>query len=318
MNLGKIPNSILKRSVLKLIKNGRKEVISGPGIGMDCGIIEGKENSNIAIATSDNMYGVYRVVNNLSASGAECAVVTNNIIMPNEYDEQNLKVIIGGIQEQCTYLNVQIIGGHTEISNAVIRPIVSITGVGYIDKDISISSKNVKPNQDVIMTKWIGIEGTRIIAELKREEILKIYTPEFLDQAVGQMCEMSIVKESKIAVEYGVTAMHDVAEGGIFGALWDMAEAGKVGLEIDFKKIKVKQEIIEICELFDKNPYEIDSSGCLLMTYENGYDIVKTLKENGISATIIGRTTDTNDKIIYNNGEKRFLDTPKQDEIYHI
>ena len=318
MNSGKISNSILKRSVLKLIKHGKKEVISGPGIGMDCGIIEGKEKHNIALATSDNKYGIYRVVNNLSACGAESVAVMCNVIMPNDFEEQNLKSVVYGIQEQCSNLNVQIIGGHTEASDAVTRPVVSITGVGYAEKNISISSKNVKPNQDIIMTKWIGIEGTRIISELKREEILKIYTSEFLDRAIGDISEMSVVKESKIAMENGITAMHDVSEGGIFGALWDMAEAGKVGLEIDFKKINVKQEIIEICELFDKNPYEIASSGCLLMTYENGYDIVKTLKENGISATIIGRTTDTNDKIIYNNGEKRFLDTPKQDEIYHI
>jgi len=318
MSAGKISNSILKRSVLKLIKNGRKEVISGPGIGMDCGIIEGKENQNIALATSDNTYGVYRVVNNLSASGAKSAVVLNNIVLPNDFDEKDLKLVVYRIQEQCSDLNVQIIGGHTEVSDAVIRPVVSITGVGYVEKNISISSKNVKPNQDVIMTKWIGIEGIRIISEMKREEILKSYTADFLNKAIGEIGEMSIVKESKIAMENGVTAMHDVAEGGIFGALWDMAEAGKVGLEIDFKKIKVKQEIIEICELFDKNPYEIASSGCLLMTYDNGYDIVKALKENGISATIIGRTTDTNDKIIYNEGEKRYLETPKRDEIYTI
>ena len=318
MNTGKISNSILKRSVLKLIKHGRKEVVSGPGIGMDCGIIEGKENNNIALATSDNMYGVYRVVNNLSASGAESVAVMSNIIIPNDFEEKNLKLVVYGIQEQCSDLNVQIIGGHTEVSDAVTRPVVSITGVGYVEKNISISSKNVKPNQDVIMTKWIGIEGTRLIAELKREEILKIYSADFLNQAIGKTSEMSVVEEAKIAMQNGITAMHDVSEGGIFGALWDMAEAGKVGLEIDFKKINVKQEIIEICELFDKNPYEITSSGCLLMTYDNGYDIVKALKENGISATIIGRTTDTNDKIIYNEGEKRYLETPKRDEIYTI
>jgi len=318
MNSGKISNVILKRSVLKLIKNGRKEVISGPGIGLDCGIIEGKVNCNIALATSDNKYGVYRVVNNLCAVGAESVAVVCNIIMPNDFDEKILKLVVHGIQEQCSILNVQIIGGHTEVSDAVIRPLVSITGVGYIEKNISISSKNVKPNQDVIMTKWIGIEGTRIISELKSEEILKIFTTELLETAIGEISEMSVVKESKIAIDNGVTAIHDVAEGGIFGALWDMAEAGKVGLEIDFKKICVKQEIIEICELFDKNPYEIASSGCLLMTYENGYDIVKILKENGISATIIGRTTDSNDKIICNQGERRFLEPPKRDEIYTI
>ena len=318
MNSGKISNVILKRSVLKLIKNGRKEVICGPGIGLDCGIIDGKVNCNIALATSDSKYSVYRVVNNLSACGAECVAVVCNIIMPNVFEENALKLIVYEIQEQCSILNVQIIGGHTEVSDAVIRPVVSITGVGYVGKNISISSKNVKPNQDVIMTKWIGIEGTRIISELKREEILKIYTAEFLDRAIGEIGEMSVAKEAKIAIENGVTAMHDVSEGGIFGALWDMAEAGKVGLEIDFKKINVKQEIIEICEIFDKNPYEIASSGCLLMTYENGYDIVKILKENGIRATIIGRTTQTNDRIIYNEGEKRFLEKPKQDEIYSL
>jgi len=318
MNSGKISNSILKRSVLKLIKHGRKEVISGPGIGMDCSIIEGKENYNIALATSNNKYGVYHVVNNLSASGAESVALMSNIIMPNDFDENILKLVVYGIQEQCSSLKVQIIGGHTEVSEVVTRTVVSITGVGYVEKNIAISSKNVKPNQDVIMTKWIGIEGARIISELKREEILKIYSTEFLKLAIGEIDEMSVVKEAKIAMENGVTAMHDVSEGGIFGALWDMAEAGKVGLEIDFKKINVKQEIIEICELFDKNPYEIASSGCLLMTYENGYDIVKTLKKNGIIATIIGRTTDTNDKIIYNEDEKRFLDKPKCDEIYTL
>lgn len=318
MNSGKISNSILKRSVLKLIKNGRQEVISGPGIGMDCGIIEGKDNCNIALATSDNAFGVYRVVNNLSASGAESVAVMNNIIMPNDFDENILKSVVHRIQEQCSNLNVQILGGHTEVSDSVINPIISITGVGYVAKNRSISSKNVKPNQDVIMTKWIGIEGIRIISELKRDEILKYYSEDFLNKANGDVSDMSVVNETKIAMESGVIAMHDVSEGGIFGALWDMAEAGKVGLEIDFKKIKVKQEIIEICELFDKNPYEMASSGCLLMTYKNGYDIVKLLKENGISSTIIGRTTDGNDKIIYNEEEKRFLEPPKRDEIYTI
>lgn len=318
MNSGKVSNSILKRSVLKLIKNGRKEVISGPGIGMDCGIIAGKDNCNIALATSDNTFGVYRVVNNLSASGAESIAVMDNIIMPNDFDEKILKSVVRRLQEQCSNLNVQILGGHTQVSDSVIRPVISLTGVGYAAKNRLISSKNVEPNQDVIMTKWIGIEGIRIISELKREEILKFYTEDFLYKAIGDMSDMSIVNEAKIAMENGVVAMHDVSEGGIFGALWDMSEAGKVGLEIDFKKIKVKQEIIEICELFDKNPYEMASSGCLLMTFKNGYDIVKILKENGISSTIIGRTTDSNDKIIFNEDEKRFLEPPKRDEIYTI
>lgn len=318
MKSGKVSNSILKRSVLKLINNKSKGILAGPGIGIDCGVVEGKENSNVAIATSNAKYGVYRVVNNLSAAGAEGIAITDTIIMPNDFDEKVLKSIVRDVQEYCRNLNIGIVSGHTQVSEAVVKPVISLTGIGYIPKEIEISPKNIRPNQDIILTKWIGIEGTRIIYDNKKDDILEVYTEAFLEQAVGDLSELSVVKEARIAMEFGVNYMHDVAEGGIFGALWDMAEAGNVGLNINFKKIPVKQEIIELCELFDKNPYELASSGCLLITHENGSDLVQVLKDNGISAVVIGKTTDGNDKIIYNEDEKRFLEPPKRDEIYTI
>lgn len=318
MNSGKVSNSILKRSVLKLIKKSSEEVLCGPGLGVDCGVIKGRERSNVVLAISDAQYGVYRVTNNLAAVGAESVAIMSNIIMPEAFDEKELKTLITKMQKECSELKIQIAGVHTAVSNEVTKAIVSVTGMGYSQMDNSISSKNVKPNQDIIMTKWIGIEGTRIISELKRDEILKVYTDSFLEKAVGDISEMSVIKEAKIAAENGITAMHTVSEGGIFGALWDMAEAGKVGLDVDFKKISVKQEIIEVCELFDKNPYELASSGCLLMTSQQGCDIVKILENNDIRATIIGRTTVGNDRLIHNEDEIRYLDSPKRDEIYTI
>lgn len=318
MNAGKVSNSILKRSVLKLIKKSSKDILSGPGIGSDSAIIRGRDNADIALAVSDARYGVYRVANNLAAAGAESVAIMSNIIMPVDFDEKVLKSLVRDIQEQCSELDVELAGGHTEVSDAVLRPVVSISGMGFSQKNNIISSKNVKPDQDIIMTKWIGIEGTRIISEKKRDEILKVYTELFLEKAVGDKAELSVSKEAKIAADNGVISMHDVAEGGIFGALWDMAEAGKVGLDIDFKKIRVKQEIIEVCELFDRNPYEMASSGSLLMTSENGREIVKLLESNGISATIIGRTTSGNDRVLRNEDEIRYLDPPKRDEIYSI
>lgn len=316
MNTGKVSNSILKRSVLKLIKKNRKEVICGASIGADSAIIHMPEGCNAALSSSNARYGIYRITNNLAAVNARSVAVMANIILPEESEESTLKAVVRELQEQCTNLNVQISGGHTEVSKSVSKPLVSLTGIGYSDSTCSVLSKNIRPCQDIIMTKWIGIEGTRIIAELKKEEILKVYTESFLEKAVGNELDMSVAKEAFLAAENGVTAMHDIAEGGVFGALWDFAEAGRVGLTIDFRKIPVKQEIIEICEIFDINPYEMASSGALLMTSDDGYDIVKLLKENGINAAVIGRTTAGNDRIIINEDETRYLDPPKRDEIH--
>ena len=116
----------------------------------------------------------------------------------------------------------------------------------------------------------------------------------------------------------GVAAMHDVTEGGIFGALWEMAEASGVGLDIDLKKIPIRQETVEICEYFDINPYELISSGCMLMAAPDGNGLVMALERAGIPATIIGKATEGNDRIIRSGEEKRFLEPPKTDQLYQV
>ena len=129
---------------------------------------------------------------------------------------------------------------------------------------------------------------------------------------------LSVLPEAMIAREHAVAAMHDVTEGGIFGALWEMAEASGVGLEIDLKKIPVRQETIELCEFFDVNPYELISSGCMLMAAADGNTIVRELEKAGIHAVVAGKATAGNDRILYADKECRFLEPPKADELYKI
>jgi hydrogenase expression/formation protein HypE len=105
-------------------------------------------------------------------------------------------------------------------------------------------------------------------------------------------------------------------EGGIFGALWDMCEYGHMGLDVDIRSIPVRQEIIEICELLNINPYELESMGCLLMTADNDCDIINILNSHDIKASVIGHLTKGNQRILRNRDEERFLDIPKQDELY--
>ncbi|MBQ8598147.1 MAG: hydrogenase maturation factor, partial [Lachnospiraceae bacterium] len=127
-----------------------------------------------------------------------------------------------------------------------------------------------------------------------------------------------VLPEAALADESDVYMMHDMRNGGIFAALWEISQRIGVGLTIDLKKIPIKQETIEICEFYELNPYVLLSGGGLIMLTENGKALVKKLEENGISAAVIGSTNSSNDKIVMNEEETRYLEPPVPDEIYKV
>ena len=126
------------------------------------------------------------------------------------------------------------------------------------------------------------------------------------------------VPEAKIAKEWGVSAMHDITEGGVFGALWEMGSGSNVGLDIDLKKIPIRQETVEVCELLGLNPYILMSSGSMMIATDDGYGLVRKLNQAGIEASVIGKATDKNERILRNGEETRYMDKPQSDELYKI
>ena len=220
------------------------------------------------------------------------------------------------LEEAAAAVSFQIMCGHTEITRVVNQPLVTVCGVGKVKKNGLISTGGAKPGMDIIATKWIGLEGTAIIANEKEEELCTHFSRHFVEQAKALDRYLTVMPEAATAENSGVGAMHDVTEGGIFGALWEMAEASGVGLEIDLKKIPLKQETVEICEFFGINPYELISSGSMLMAAEDGNGLVMELEKAGIPAVVIGKATDSNDRVLLNEEERRFLEPPKTDELY--
>lgn len=324
MKIGKVPETVLKRSILKQVHNRRDEVIVGPGIGEDCAVLQLKEEETFIISTDPitgtkedvGKLAVHITANDIASSGGELIGVMVTALLPPRTREAHIKQIMSNIEAECAKLNMQVLGGHTEITDAVNRPVLTVTGVGKGRKDKLFTEKNIKPNQDVVVSKWIGLEGTSILAKEKEEELLTRYPKHLIETAKGFDDYLSIVKEAATAVKSGVSAMHDVTEGGIFGALWEMAEGAGVGLKIDLKKIPLKQETVEICEFFRISPYELISSGSLLMITDKGHDLVAALEEEGIHAAVIGKTTDNNDRVVISGEESRFLEPPKTDELY--
>ncbi len=345
MRTGKISESILKRSVLRQIENHKEEVIKGAGVGEDCAFLswsgcpsgQAAGGGKIAVSTQaitlpvkNPVYlAVTAAANNLAASGAVPTAVFLSLILPKGAEEALLKELMGQAETCSRERDIQIAGGHTEVSASVTAPVVTATVLGTVS-EIAPFTENPSAggraefpaggpdHMDIVVSKWIGLEGTSIIAGEREEDLSGRYPPGIICRAKDAGGYLSVASEAAIALKSGVYTMHDVRNGGIFGALWEVSRKIGVGLCVDLKKIPVKQETIEVCEFFDLNPYQLLSGGALLMVTADGRGLVKALEEEKIPASIIGSTNGTNDKIVMNQDEIRYLEPPAPDEIYKL
>lgn len=326
MKIGKVPENVLKRSVMKQLHYRRDEVILGPGIGEDCAALALAEDE-ILVMSTDPITGTAKDIgklaiqitaNDLASAGAEPIGVMLTILLPDGTREIALKRIMEQMECACREAKMQILGGHTEVTAVVNQPVVNVAGVAKAKKGSLISTAGARAGMDIVVSKWVGIEGTMIFAKEKEDELKEHFPADFVDTAIGFDRYLSVVPEAAVATQSSVAAMHDVTEGGLFGALWEMAEASGVGLEIDLKKIPIRQETVEICEYFDVNPYGLISSGMMLMASADGNALVLALQEAGIPATVIGKATEGNDRVIIRDEERRFLEPPKTDELYKV
>ena len=326
MKVGKVSETVLKRSIIKQIHTKRDEVLLGAGVGEDCAAMKLSPGEIFVISTDPitgtvkdvGMLAIQITANDLASSGAEPVGVMLTVLLPEEIEEADIREMMRQVEDACAHFHIQVMGGHTEVTRAVTQPVISVTGVGKVREDRLVSTAGAKPGQDILVTKWIGIEGTSIIAKEKEKELLEHFSAAFVDTAKGFDQYLSVLPDSRIAVEHGVSAMHDVTEGGIYGALWEVAEASGIGLEIDLKAIPIRQETVEICEYFELNPYYLISSGCMLMAADRGHDLVRKLEAAGIPAAVIGKATDGRARRIWNGGEESYLERPKTDELYKI
>ena len=326
MEIGKLKESVLKRSVIKQLHVKRPEVGNGPGIGEDCATLQVGPDEEIVMST-DPITGtasdigelaVTVSINDLASAGAEPIGILLTVLLTPRMREAKLKAIMEQVDNACKRYNVQVMGGHTEVTEAVNQPLISVTAVGKVKKGCMVSTGGAKPDMDIVITKWIGLEGTSIIAKDHEEDLLTRLPQGLIDTAKGFDQYLSVLPESRVAVEHGVAAMHDITEGGIFGALWEMGEASGVGIDVDLKAIPVKQETIEVCEFFGINPYELISSGSMLIATNDGNGLVRKLADAGVAAAIIGKSNSSNDKRVISGDEVRFLEPPKADALYSV
>lgn len=343
MNFGKVSENVYNRTIYKTIHTTGyfdKETKNSAVLGADCAVLPlssqvDRNMSGVKVMASAQAWGkdcavafraAQHALNHLAALGAltekvqekAIANITLNISIPTEFREAKLRALLEKVTEEMAKLQVTILTTEVHVIPGITTVLVTANAQTDAKEDAILAPGGALPNQDVVMTKWLGLEATATITDRKRRQLQTRYPSGLLDEAAAFEQYLSIIPEAATAHKSGVSAMQVVREGGIFGALWELAQESGVGLVIDLKKIPVKQETIEVCEFFDANPYKLLSGGSLLFTTDKGMDFVALLEQQGIAATVIGKTTQGNDRILINEEEKRFLEPAREDELYKV
>lgn len=324
MKSGKLPSDVLEKRILSSFRFKREEVLVRSKVGEDCSVLDFGEYACVVstdpITGASNEIGrlaVHISCNDVAANGVEPFGLLFTILAPEGTTLEVLQDIVRQAAEEAASLKVEIIGGHTEITPAVNRIVVSTTAIGRAAKDRVVTSSGAKPGDYIILTKWVGLEGTAIIAHDFEKRLRGRMDDALLESAQAMMGHISVVKEGMIAGKMGATAMHDVTEGGVLGALWELAEASGVGLRIYEDKIPVRPETRTICEEFGLNPLKLISSGCMLITCRDGQGMLEALNREGIPASIIGEVVEEGRTLVSGEREEP-IDPPESDELYKV
>lgn len=174
-----------------------------------------------------------------------------------------------------------------------------------------------KPGQDLVVAGAIGKAGVRTAIVERKEELLGRFTEDFIREALA-LTEPKMNLTPELLDSFGATEWEYVEEGGILAALWNISGAYEQGIQVELLKLPVRQELIEICEFFDLNPYRLKSGECFIVVSDHGWDLLKKFKDHGIEAEVAGKVEKGIARKIVTAGGTGFLERPQPDEIYKI
>ncbi|WP_456422699.1 AIR synthase family protein [Thermococcus sp.] len=323
MKPGKLPPELLERLVLSRVPSRGKGVILGPGPGIDGSAME---VGGTLVASSDpitgatrriGFYAVHVNANDVAVMGAEPRWFLTTILLPEDANEDLLVEIVGEISRESEKLGVAVVGGHTEVTPGLDRPIVVGTMLGEAER--LVRPDGAKPGDAIIMTKWAGIEGTAIIAEELRERLTPVLGEELIERASLLIEYLSVLPEARL-LRRVANAMHDPTEGGILNGLHEMADASGLGFRVYADKIPLREETKILCSYLHLNPLALISSGVLLASVprDSAKKTVEELLSQGITASVIGEFLAEDKRVIIKGNEEQPAWRPESDELWKV
>ena len=303
MKVGKVPSELLERLLAKVdLKDER--VLLGPGIGEDAAVLDFGDRVLVAktdpITFATDLIGWYAVqvnANDVACAGATPRWFMATLLLPEESTEEQAESIFDQTLSACQDLGITLVGGHTEVTRDLARPIMVGCMLGETEKGKMVQTAGAQDGDSIVITKGIAIEGTSLLA---RDAAEALSDAGIHADTIAKARELlfhpgiSVVKDALVACSTGkVTSLHDPTEGGLCTGLWEVAKAAGAGLAIEEGSIPVVPECTELCEALGLDPLGLLASGALLITLpsEDVPQLFSALEDEGIDAFEIGRIT---------------------------
>lgn len=317
MRIGKLENSELESLILSKLKHVRSESLTVPRVGEDCAALD-MDGDLIVMSmdpitsSGDKSLGLLTVhvnCNDAICMGAEPVGLLVTLLLPPDYPTEGIGRIADDLASAAQAAHVDILGGHTEYTDAVTRPITCASVVARMRRGRKLPG--LRAGDALIMTKTAALEGTAILATEHAKKLSHL-SPALLGEAERYFSLLSVVPEGRIALGQGAHAMHDVTEGGILGAAWEICYAAGLGLILDLNAIPVTEATRRIAAAAGIEPLRLLGSGSLLMGCADGDAMVEALDKAHIPAAVIGRVTESG--FVSTDGSP--IDPPREDALY--
>jgi hydrogenase expression/formation protein HypE len=302
--VGKLPRQMLAR-LLDAAPLDDPRVLVGPGVGLDCAVIDLGEQLLVCksdpITFATDQLGAYLVqvnANDPATTGATPSWLLITLLLPeNTADEAMAERLMGEICGACRELDIALVGGHTEITYGLDRPVAVGSLLGLVERDQLVTPRGARPGDRLLLTKSVPIEATAILARERSERLGDVLTD--ADIAKARSClndpGIGVTRDARIALDAGrVTATHDPTEGGLAAALWELAQASGRGVRFDPAAVPVTPLSAQVCAAFAIDPLTAIASGALLLTAPapDAGRIRTALEQEGIPCTEIGEVTE--------------------------
>jgi len=334
--IGKISPEIFNELIYPRLGVKSKSVIVGPQHGVDVGIVEIGDKA-VALTTDPVFivpeygweraawFAIHILASDAVTSGLKPKYLSIDLNLPMEMTKGQLEIVWDTMHRECVKLGIAVVCGHTARYENCNYPMVGgATVVCVGEKDEYVTPKMAKSGDKIIITKGPAIEATGIFATMFPKLLEKEFGPDFSMRAQEVFYKMSVVQDALTAVGVGVrndgiTAMHDATECGVWGGLYETAQAANLGVRVEKERIVVEDCVTEICRYFGIDPYASISEGTLIIACKDhkAEKVVKALSRKGIKSSIVGELINPkHGMILVENGKERKLKHPVVDPFW--
>ena len=314
MELGKFPPELLER-LLGSADSDDPRVVLGPRVGEDAAALD--FGDRLLIAKSDPVtfatdragwYAVQVCANDVACTGATPRWFLATLLVPESFSMKEATRLFDDVMESCNTLGVTLIGGHSEVTQGIQRPIIMGTMLGEVQRDRLITTAGAQEGDSIVVTKGVAIEGTALLARDRAEDLRQAGVEESVITRSAEMLDtlgISVIHDAQTSVQFPVHSMHDITEGGLFTALHEVAAASGLGLAVEEDSVPVLPETYAVCTALGLHPMGLLASGAMLVTLHPQYtpSLLHYLDRAGINAWEIGQMLPAEeDSVLFTRG----------------